>query len=464
MLVQAVCRVTKIPEGKCPVLRGDDVGATVMTQSKYTGIKFARLVGLVLLGSTAANLCYNAIMAALGYGWPYNFMLFDPIDRFADFFKLAFSYGSTDIHATFVTGQQAEQLAVYMHKSQHNLGTIVNPDHMLPVATAMAIIVRKLMGLVDPFIVFSVCTAVALLSLVATFQSYVTNDKERMYWLLGAIASYPLMFAIDRGHLIALVCAIALIAGARHLFDARRLTWPAAAALSFAVCIRPNLLSIPVLLITLLSPTKIRDLVIFFATCLLLFILSMTISHALFPHYSFETWLMGLADYHRRYVALPINLGYVSSLTSVFMIHSGYNPLVERACFALGALIGILAMHACFKNKMPSSHAAFIAIGLTFIATPALNDYHLLPFFIPLLFLSREGGPENHVDWIIVFSSLFALSPKNYFFGNDNSADAWSWQVICNPIVISIATIWVLMHHLRTPRTDRSIVGTAISQ
>ena len=52
----------------------------------------------IVLGLVLANLLFNAAASAFGAGYPYTSFLSLPGDRFADFFKLAFSYPGAPIH------------------------------------------------------------------------------------------------------------------------------------------------------------------------------------------------------------------------------------------------------------------------------------------------------------------------------------------------------------------------------
>jgi hypothetical protein len=53
--------------------------------------RVARMTLWIVLGLVVANLLFNAVASSLGVGYPYTSFLSLPTDRFADFFKLAFS-------------------------------------------------------------------------------------------------------------------------------------------------------------------------------------------------------------------------------------------------------------------------------------------------------------------------------------------------------------------------------------
>jgi hypothetical protein len=59
---------------------------------KQISRKPAFYIFAIIFFFTALNSIFNSLLFSLGYGFPYTTFLFNPADRFADYFKGIFSY------------------------------------------------------------------------------------------------------------------------------------------------------------------------------------------------------------------------------------------------------------------------------------------------------------------------------------------------------------------------------------
>jgi len=105
----------------------------------------ARATIWIVLGLVLANLLFNAAASALHAGYPYTTFLSLPGDRFADFFKLAFSYPGAAVHPASGFWRLDDLLAHHMAEVKLYEGTNVNHFHEPPVPTLFAVSARWLM-------------------------------------------------------------------------------------------------------------------------------------------------------------------------------------------------------------------------------------------------------------------------------------------------------------------------------
>src|SRR6476646_2529487 len=122
----------------------------------------------VVLGLVFANLLFNLGASSLGAGYPYTSFLSLPTDRFADFFKLAFSYPGAAIHPAASSWGVNDLLAHHMAEVKLYEGTNVNHFHEPPVPTLLAVGARWLMTIVDPVLLFLGLLATSFAALFAT--------------------------------------------------------------------------------------------------------------------------------------------------------------------------------------------------------------------------------------------------------------------------------------------------------
>jgi hypothetical protein len=425
------------------------------SKSWFSGrLGLARFAALTIVTATAANFAFNFVMFALGYHWPLTSFLFRPDDQWADFFKMAFSYGSPHLHPPVTAWSVESSLDSFMQSVERYRGSQLNSDHMLPVSTLLAVLVRRAMNSVDPVLLFIACLAAGLIAFVATLRGFVTDRLEACWWGIAVIGSYPVIFMVDRGHFFSLICALSLMAGTGRLIDSGRMNRTTLGLLALACCIRPNVVALPALLVLGGCAGQVRDLVRLGCAIVLLFVVSMIAAHALYPHYGPATWLHGLADYQQVHVAKPVDAGFFSSLPSMLDLVFGHSPIFEFGCFALAAALGLVSLVAGRADRLTVPKTTYIGLALMVIATPSLGDYHLIPFLLPLLLMAREGGAVSRADSIAVIASIALLIPKNYVYGNITPHGAWSYQVILNPLIALGVTLWLLADAYRRPSRE----------
>lgn len=406
-------------------------------------LEMSKLAAGIIACGTLANVLFNAVMNALGYHYPYTTFLFQPGNRWSDFFGLAFSYPLGAIHPNTIPFM-ADHLEMIKALADSLRGTSINPDHMLPLATLLALIVRLGMTIVSPLGVFAMCIAMAAGVYVAMIKAMVADPVQRSAWRAAGLLSYPVIFMFDRGHMFAFICAVTLMWACWRMLRDRKLDTTSIVLLAVAANLRPNVLILPAILFLALRIGRWRDQVRLGIVGLCLLVLTLGAANAIYPHYNPSTWLKGMEDYRRLYVEHPLSSGFTSSLSSALNLVFGYHAAFGSLCLAAGAIVGGLACLMGRSGRLTDAQVLFLALAVMPIGLPAFGDYHLLPFLLPPVMMARKAQRISPSDWTIFAASMVLLIPKNYVYGSDWELDPWSWQVVVNPLVALVASGIVL--------------------
>ncbi len=411
-------------------------------------VDLAKVALCIIAGGTLANAMFNAVMNALGHGYPYTTFLFIPGDRWSDFFKLAFAYPIGSVHPNTILFM-ADHIDTMKAIANELRGTAINPDHMLPLATLLALLVRLGMTVASPIAIFAACLGVAAAIYVTMIKAMVVDPAQRSAWRAAGLLSYPALFMADRGHMFAFLCAVTLMPACWRMVRDRKLDMVSIALLATAANLRPNVLIVPAILFLALGLGRWRDCVRLGAVGLCLLLSTFVLANAVYPHYNLGSWMAGMEDYRRLYVEHPLSPGFTSSLPSALNLLFGYQPVFGRISLAFAASIAVVACNLARQGMLNDAGVLFVALAVMLIGLPAMGDYHLLPFLLPPMILASNGQPLSRGDLIVFAASTFLLIPKNYLYGSDLGSDVWSWQVVANPLVASLASMYVLIRASR---------------
>ena len=399
----------------------------------------------IVLGCVVANLLFNAIATAMGAGYPYTSFLFRPLDRFGDFFKMAFSYPGAPLHPTASRWGMDDLLARHLADIKRFQGTTMNHFHMPPVSTLLGLAARWPMGWIDPVLLFLGFMAVGLAALFTTVLRAAPGGAAGAHLATVSLLSYPALLVVDRGHFFSLICACLLIAATiRTLRDERADGW-SILMFAIAVNIRPNAGIIPFALFLGGWGLSFRNAVALGIASVAVFTGALAIVHQLYPPYSFESFLSGLHDYEQANIGGEIGVENGSSLYGMLRAPFGLAPWMLAAPILVGGMLLAAAILESRQGRLRASEAMFLALCAYVMGTHVFADYHLLVFIIPLILVAGEEGPMDRSAWAVVLASCLMLAPKNFLFvirGND----FWSWQVIANPIILLAASATVLMN------------------
>ena len=413
----------------------------------------------IVLGLVLANLVFNAVADSLGAGYPYTSFLSLPDDRFGDFFKLAFSYPGAPIHPAAGGWGVNDLLAHHVAGVKLYEGTNINHFHEPPVPTLLAVSARALVSLVDPVLLFLGLLVAAFAVLFATVLRVSPPGRAGVAFATATILSYPALLAIDRGHFFSLIGASLIIAATFRTLRYKVDGWT---ILMFAIAmnLRPNTGIIPFVLLFGKQGLSFRNAILLGLTTVLLFFGTMEVVHQLYPAYSFQRFLKGLAEYGVAYAYEDNGYANGSSLYGMLRAPLGYAWWIPFVPFiAAAALLAPIILESREK-RLRRSEVLFLTLSAYVLGSHVFADYHLLAFIIPLILVAREDGPMDVSAWIIVIGSSLMLAPKNFIY-EFHRIWAWSWQVVGNPLVLLVASVVLLWAAWRRNALDRPHVAAA---
>jgi hypothetical protein len=422
----------------------------------------ARTTILIVFGFVLANLLFNAVANALHAGYPYTSFLSLPDDRFADFFKLAFSYPGAPIHPASGFWRVNDLLAHHMAEVKLYEGTNVNHFHEPPVPTLFAVAARSLVSLVDPMLLFLGLLVAAFAALFATILRVAPRGRAGAAFAVAAILSYPALLAIDRGHFFSLIGASLMIAATFRTLRGKADGWT---ILMFAIAVnlRPNMGIVPFVLFLGKQGLSFRNAVWLGIATILLFAGTMAVVHQVYPAYSYASFLNGLGQYGMAYAGGNNGYSNGSSLYGMIRAPLGYAWWMPFVPFIVAALLLVPTVLESRQGRLRQSECLFLTLCAYVFGSHVFADYHLLAFVIPLILIAREDGPMDLSAWTIVVVSSLMLAPKNYIFGFHGNT-AWSWQVIANPLTLvaaSAVVLWTALRRYGIRRNEPAIEAAA---
>ena len=396
----------------------------------------------IVLGLVLANLLFNAVASALGAGYPYTSFLSLPGDRFADFFKLAFSYPGAPIHPAAAQWRIDDLLAHHMAEVRLYEGTNVNHFHEPPLPTLFAVTARRLMTTVDPVLLFLSLLVTAFAALFATVLRVGPSGRPGAAFAIVTILSYPALLAIDRGHFFSLICACLMVAATLRTLRGKADAW---AILMFAIAVnlRPNMGVIPFVLFLGKQGLSFRGALLLGVTTAVVFAGTMAIAHQVYPAYSYASFLKGLGQYGMAYAGGDNGYANGSSFYGMIRAPLGYAWWMPFVPFIVVALLLTPTILESRQGRLRQSECLFLALSAYVFGSHVFADYHLLGFIIPLILVAREESPMDASACAILLASSLMLAPKNFIFGFHGNI-AWSWQVIGNPLTLLAASAVVL--------------------
>jgi hypothetical protein len=364
-----------------------------------SGNKLRLLSGIILSGFILAIL-YHGALGSLGYHYPFNTFLFQPWDRFHDFFDTYEKSKNLDPYATLTNYFPLAYLIVY-------------PFTLIPNIYSAAFLLLTL------FICFLIWNA--------NYYLKKTDTKNKGYYktqiFIICCLSYPTWFCIDRANIDILVyvfCALFLITFIKKQY------WLAALALAVAVSMK--LFPVVFLLLYLKEKKYLAAM-----SCLIYSILLSLIALASFKG-GFSGLLPKIAamamNFDKTYAVYDLGMTSSISLFSLVKVVMKYWYLlitndtekVYRAAVATAlsyysvlslAAAGFLALYVLLTKQELWKDVMMIVTMLVLL--PSISgDYRLIFFYLPLfLFLSKtRQEPEDRI-FTILFGLLFV--PKNFF-------------------------------------------------
>ena len=293
--------------------------------------------------------------------------------------------------------------------------------HLPPFSMLAALLFRWTFGFVSPVIVYLGCLFAALSAL----SLIVYKRTGNLAWVLAALLSYPLLMAVDRGNLYAVLSGICLIAALLR----RRCDWQAAVLFAIAINVRPNVVfcALPLLM------TRPAWSVSLATATIGILMTSFVAATLLFPEYDMESFRRGLHQYFIVYAVEGRGVPFGSSVYGAFFALGHPAQHVPATLIAWAGLP--IAIFAFWKGRLRYDEFVFLCAAATSMGTTIFGDYHLLVFLAPLI-LAKDNR--------VALPSILLLAPKAFWMIGD-----FSVQVVLNPAIMFIGSWLIIISALR---------------
>lgn len=401
---------------------------------------FTYIFAFIFVG-LALNSIFNSLAFAFNAHFPYTTFLYDPNQIFDDYFKVIFSYDSNGLIQAY--GNRFLESKIignsYVNDFSVNSYHVNSHYHLPPLTTLFCLFTAKIMAQINPLYVFSITLSFVIFFIFVVIKKLKIPKFQSLFLFLSFILSYPFLHALSRGHVYSYFFSLLIIYGLTfYKINQKKIL----VILSLAANIRPNsiILSAP-----LLFKSKKKLVLRFFLANLLItflmFTLSLFIANSIDSSYTLKNFLIGLDNYHYRYVEKNWGLAYGSSFYAIAKLFFKYNHFSEILFTLIGTIL-LFYFYWQFAIKKVINYTCFIFIlcSLFILFSPVSADYYLLIFFLPLLLLFKyskynfKNKLNDEISNIIFYSSLVMLIPKNYLF-----ISHYSLQVLLNPLVLLIS-------------------------
>lgn len=417
---------------------------------KTIAVSKFQLIMLFLIVANLSNGFFNSLAVGFGFSFPYTSFLPLHNDLFADLIKTALSFPGKEIIST---NKWAPIYLDYLNNNPYGgvdalkVGELSNL-HGMPLPTLIALIVRNLLAKYQPNHVVALFIIPVLFFyglLVFKFA-----NKNRLLIIFALFSSYPIVFAISRAHLAALILAFMLIVYIIKVQN-EKFIFLSALVLALAVNFRPN--AIIFLIIPFFSFGNkyfYKFLLKFSFLSIIIFSAAIICCNVLYPDYTIANFFKAVGVYRSIYLHQDAGLSFGSSLfgglrliSIVFKINVDV-VLIEAATSVL-FLVSACYIYLLMKSKKISHFdLTFSVLCMYSLFTGTFADYHLIVFFAVFLLIPKFTNFDfmySQVRNVQILSVALVLSAKNYIFINDLT----SIQVIVNPLIIFSALVYTLV-------------------
>jgi len=403
------------------------------------------------------NAIYNSCAIALGATENYSTFLMLPVDLFGDYFKAIFSFASPNNFDFNISGfgYLSNILQDYISNNPYrhiekNSGLPINLNGM-PLSTMLALFNLYLMKWINPVYLF-ISFLFLIFLLYGGFCFYVVKNKlDCIYLFISILISYPMLFMIVRGHWISALTTLAILFFLASINFKKLNT--GLFFLALACSFRPNCVIFFFFLFIFGQKPLLAQITKIFIKFLVFFLLifwaSLYINHIIYPLYTFKNFITGVKIYHAIYAAGGSGIYFGSSLLGAIKMFVPYEWIIEKAIFWTSAFVLVFSTRQYLLLKIEKSSFLFIICSIYCLCTSVFADYYLGIFIAPIVFLylERQSFSNVKVDRYITFiCCILLLGPKNYFY-----IDNHSFQVVLNPLILLLGTIFILANSLKRP-------------
>ncbi len=410
-----------------------------------------------ILFFTACNGLFDALN--IEYGGQHSTFLAPAEDRHADLIKAALSF--PPLGPDFVAGRDDRYRPFYVDNpykglegpARGNLTALQIPPFMILVM----LLLKRLILWLGPVEVVRLYYIIALECLAFIAYQFGRGFWRSVFTFIVLGLSYPFLMILCRGNSGALVTSIGLLVFIYEVLIGKRIV---VAALCFALAFncRPNVLLLAPLFLTFGWRRGLNSFLIFSLASTVVYFGSYAIDLRLYPGYNSGVFHQALRVYYRICI--------LNGLASYFN-NSGYGaiwPLIHwqrlpqdvkdisliKAQLGISALavatVGIFSIYYLLK-RIDKYEYAFALSSLYILGSTIVATYHLffLAVFVLVLSLPTFKIDYTRRQYLIVAAAIFMLVPKNYVFHK-----GLSFEVILNPLVLSLALIALWWRAMRT--------------
>lgn len=383
------------------------------------GKKRIDVILAITLAGFAASVVYHFTQAhffGLNF-YPYNTFLFNPNDRFNDFFNI--------YRATATLKPYDFPVSVYF-----------------PFTFMM----------MYPFSVLSPIAAFCLFTLVfiGYFSYYLFSGlpemsiKKRLFSVFVlSVLSYPFLFSVDR---LNVECLLFIFLALFLHYYGKGEDWKSVVFLSLATAMKLYPLVFVVLFI---KDRKFKYLPVISVLVVIVSVLSgWALREGVFG--SFEGLKHNLALFSRDYFLTNHGLQHNASLFGVARLlektNYGARHLVDYYAMLALILFSCVAAYIVFRERKPWKNVALLTF--TMILLPQVSyDYKLIHLFLPLMLFVQEENPGRFsCAYAVAFGLL--LIPKDYYIIFEDVSIA----VILNPAIMVFVILLIAMERILTSR------------
>jgi hypothetical protein len=417
----------------------------------------AYVLPLALIALTLANGFFNSIASAFGAAFPYDTFCFSAGDLLADFIKSAVSFPGPAIRSLdhwpplyrdYVANNPYGGAAALAEGKLSNL-------HGMPLPTFILLEARRALAFGGIYAVTAGFFAGAIAPFAALIWFYCRRQGgAAALCALAFLLSYPLIFAVTRGNITALLLGLSLV-GAVLLIHEGRSPWLVALLLAVAINLRPNAMIF--LALPLLHGSFRQTVAWGFASLAMaaaIFAGALALAHQLYPDYTFAHFTQAVLVYRQTYALGDAGLAYGSSLlgglkfVNILLGSFVATPRLELASSLLGVVALGIWLSLVLSGRLGKRAGLFCFLALYALFSGVFGDYHLIVFIALVAIFVRDGRNPlanwRNDDFVIAAAALLVLAPKNYLFFGGLSA-----QILVNPLILTAALLVVAFRNLR---------------
>lgn len=385
--------------------------------------KFVKLLAAIFFSFLILNLFVNFVLEVF-FHIKRSLLIQD--DLFGDIVKISFSFKFFNPPPFY---EYPGFISDYWHKNPYkgveglNAGLISNLG-TTPFGVITCYISSYLFNIIGIYQTVYLYIATAIYLFYKLLRKINLKKESIFLIMISFIFSYPFIFMIQRGNFFAFLSFI-FLAFSIILYRLNKKSFTFICFLFFiAVLFRPNILSFAPLFI-FGSKVPISNSIRLFMVFLITASSSFYIASFLYNDYNIFNFFNALVVYKNQYIIGDSGFAFCISLLSLFKslnIFYDLNMEVSKMV-AINNIFGI-AMFACayflrYQKLINTNEFIFSLVALNSIFSLVFADYHLLLFFIPIincLYFSKNDLKKSEL--IILFSSVFAIVPLNYFLIN----------------------------------------------